>query len=799
MKIIPFPARPDWPALLARPTQDFAEIEEKVAPILQRVKAEGDAALRDFARQFDKVELDAIAFSPQALQGAESQLDDNLKAAIRQAYQNIRTFHEAQRQPIEKIETMPGVACWRRSVGIDKVGVYIPGGTAPLFSTVLMLGIPAQLAGCREVILCTPSDHPAILYAAQLVGVTKAFRIGGAQAIAAMAYGTESVPKVYKIFGPGNQYVTAAKMLVSKEGMAIDMPAGPSEVAVYADDTAIPAFVAADLLSQAEHGADSQVLLVSTSRKLISSVNITLSSQLEALPRRDLARQAIANSKAILVNSPEEAVDLLNEYAAEHLILSVADAEKVSEQITNAGSIFLGNYTPESCGDYASGTNHTLPTNGFARAYSGVSLDSFVKKITVQHISEVGIKNLGPTVEIMAEAESLLAHKKAVSIRLNNLATSSPGPFSFEEKGSLYPSPVRRGTKGEVIMFDLKKIIRPHILNLTPYSSARDEYTGQVGVFLDANENPLGSVLPENYNRYPDPHQRAIKEKLAPIKGVNPNQIFLGNGSDEAIDLLIRATCVPGQDSIIILPPTYGMYEVSASINDVALIKVPLAEDYQLNTEAILASSRPSTKIIWVCSPNNPSGNLVQDEGIESLLKNFDGLVVVDEAYIDFADTVSWTKRLAEFPNLVVLQTFSKAWGLASLRLGMCFASPELIAILDKIKPPYNLGGPTQALLYKALDNESSKNAMVRQIRADRATLINHLNELPTVVMIHPSDANFLLVQFKRASATMVYLIDEKIIVRDRSKVTLCDDCLRITVGTAEENVVLVEALRKFV
>jgi histidinol dehydrogenase len=421
MKIISFPERAEWPKLLARPVQDSADIEKKVAPILQKVKEEGDKALREFALQFDKQELTEIAFSQQAFEEAENQLDENLKQAIRQAYYNIRTFHATQYQPIQKIETMPGVTCWRKSVGIDKVGIYIPGGTAPLFSTVLMLGVPAQLAECKEIVLCTPSDHPAILFAASLVGVTKAFRIGGAQAIAAMAYGTQSVPKVYKIFGPGNQYVTSAKMLVSKEGVAIDMPAGPSEVAVYADDTAIPAFVAADLLSQAEHGIDSQVLLVSTSKKLLNSVNITLSSQLDALPRRELAKKAIENSKAILVSTQEQAIELLNEYAAEHLIMSVKDAEVVSEQIYNAGSIFLGNYTPESCGDYASGTNHTLPTNGFARAYSGVSLDSFVKKITIQHITEEGILNLGPTVEIMAEAESLHAHKKAVSIRLRSL------------------------------------------------------------------------------------------------------------------------------------------------------------------------------------------------------------------------------------------------------------------------------------------------------------------------------------------------------------------------------------------
>jgi len=428
MNIIPFPNRADWPALLARPVQSTQQIEAAVAPILAQVRAGGDSALIELAQKFDKVDLSATGLEVPLteLNAAEAQLSDELKAAIRQAYQNIRTFHERQKQPIEKIETMSGVVCWRKSVGIEKVGLYIPGGTAPLFSTVLMLGIPAQLAGCREVVLCTPSNHPAIYFAAQLVGITKVFRIGGAQAIAAMAYGTESVPQVYKIFGPGNQYVTAAKMLVAKEGMAIDMPAGPSEVAVYADDSAVPAFVAADLLSQAEHGIDSQVLLVSTSKRLVELVNLVLPTQLNKLPRRGLAAKALDNSKAILVDSQADAIDLLNAYAAEHLILSVENAETVADQIVNAGSIFLGNYTPESAGDYASGTNHTLPTNGFARAYSGVSLDSFVKKITVQHITPNGLQQLGPVVEAMAEAESLDAHKRAVSLRLASLMEAKP-------------------------------------------------------------------------------------------------------------------------------------------------------------------------------------------------------------------------------------------------------------------------------------------------------------------------------------------------------------------------------------
>lgn len=421
MQIIPFPPKSDWPKLLARPTQSMAKIEKDVMPILDHVKKNGDKALREFALEFDKVHLDEIAISKEVMNEAATKLSTELKVAIEQAYHNIKKFHEAQQQPVEKIETMPGVVCWRRSVAIEKVGLYIPGGTAPLFSTVLMLGVPAQIAGCREIVLCTPSNHPAILFAAQLVGVTKIFRVGGAQAIAAMAYGTESIPKVYKIFGPGNQYVVAAKMLLAKEGVAIDMPAGPSEVAIYVDKSAVPAFVAADLLSQAEHGADSQVLVVSTDKKILASVNLALTTQLESLPRVKIAKKALAHSKAILVESEHEAVELLNDYAPEHLILNVENAEQICEQILNAGSIFLGNYTPESCGDYASGTNHTLPTNGYARAYSGVSLDSFVKKITVQHISEEGIKRIGKTVETMAEAEALYAHKRAVSIRLNNL------------------------------------------------------------------------------------------------------------------------------------------------------------------------------------------------------------------------------------------------------------------------------------------------------------------------------------------------------------------------------------------
>ena len=385
-----------------------------------------------------------------------------------------------------------------------------------------MLGIPARLAGCREVVLCTPVGnatriHPAVLYAAQLVGVHRVFTIGGAQAIAAMAYGTESVPRVDKIFGPGNQYVTAAKQLVSKEGTAIDMPAGPSEVAIYADESAVPAFVAADLLSQAEHGVDSQVILVAEEEGIIKEVQAELTRQLERLPRRDTAARALANSKAILVHDQREAIDLLNAYAPEHLILAVQGAEEVAEQIINAGSVFLGNYTPESAGDYASGTNHTLPTNGFARAYSGVSLDSFVKKITYQRISEQGLRNIGPAIEAMAEAESLIAHQQAVSIRLQSLNDQGERLNTLSDQGEHAAGSPQRLNNHSITQLAISEIrnpkseinflLRPHIQQLAPYSSARDEYSGKEGVFLDANENPVGSVTESAYNRYPDPYQ----------------------------------------------------------------------------------------------------------------------------------------------------------------------------------------------------------------------------------------------------------------------------------------------------
>ena len=426
MKKILYPNKADWAEMLRRPMQNVSTFFENVSTILKNVKANGDAAVLEYEEQFDKVKLASLVVTEEEMKEAESQVPIELKVAILLAQRNIYTFHKKQKFEGKKVETMEGVTCWQKAVGIEKVGLYIPGGTAPLFSTVLMLAVPAKIAGCKEIVLCTPPDkdgkiNPAILYAAQVSGVSKIFKAGGVQAIGAMAYGTESVPKVYKIFGPGNQYVMAAKQQVAMHYVAIDMPAGPSEVMVIADETSNPAFVAADLLSQAEHGVDSQVVLVTTSEKFLGEVEYEVQHQLSRLPRWQIAEKSLENSKLILVKDMDEAIEMANEYAPEHLIIETKDYMDLAEKVVNAGSVFLGAYTPESAGDYASGTNHTLPTNGYAKAYSGVSLDSFIRKITFQEINREGIQNIGPAIEVMASNEHLDAHKNAVSVRLNSL------------------------------------------------------------------------------------------------------------------------------------------------------------------------------------------------------------------------------------------------------------------------------------------------------------------------------------------------------------------------------------------
>lgn len=426
MEIIKYPARADWPSLVKRPALDVTSLFDTVRTVLEEIRQEGDAAVKRYEEKFDKVLLASLQVSVAEMEEACQLVPEDLKLAIRTAKENIEKFHASQRFEGLKIETSPGVVCWQKAVPIEKVGLYIPGGTAPLFSTVLMLSVPARIAGCKEIVLCTPPDkngkvHPAILFAARTAGVDKIFKIGGIQAIASMAFGTESVPKVYKIFGPGNQYVTAAKQLVSLKDVAIDMPAGPSEVEVIADHTANPDFIAADFLSQAEHGVDSQAVLVTTHEGLVAGVSRAIEQQLSRLPRQEITSKALEHSRIIVLKDNREVIDFTNLYAPEHLIIQTADYVSIAERIENAGSVFMGAYTPESAGDYASGTNHTLPTNGYAKAYSGVNLDSFIKKITFQEITSAGIRELGETIRVMAANEQLEAHRNAVTVRLNTI------------------------------------------------------------------------------------------------------------------------------------------------------------------------------------------------------------------------------------------------------------------------------------------------------------------------------------------------------------------------------------------
>jgi histidinol dehydrogenase len=423
MKVYRNPDKKDWPDLLSRPLQDVRSLFPKVQGILNEIKKRGDKALFEYTEKFDKVSLIKLEVERDEIEAAAGKINERLKKAINLAAGNIEKFHSIQKSLTQKIEIQPGVVCWQKSIPIEKIGLYIPGGTAPLFSTVLMLAIPAMIAGCGEIILCTPpgktgGTDPAILYAASITGISRVFRLGGVQAIGAMAYGTESVPRVFKIFGPGNQYVTAAKQIVAQGDTAIDMPAGPSEVAVIADKSAVPAFVASDLLSQAEHGVDSQVILVTNDEKMVKDVRDELEKQLISLPRKAFAGKALENSRIFLLDNTDEMIEMINEYAPEHLIISMVNAEAVAEKIKNAGSVFLGNYAPESAGDYVSGTNHTLPTYGHAKAYDGVNLDDYVKKITFQKITKEGLEKIGPAIETMAEAEKLIAHKNAVQIRL---------------------------------------------------------------------------------------------------------------------------------------------------------------------------------------------------------------------------------------------------------------------------------------------------------------------------------------------------------------------------------------------
>ena len=767
------PSRSAWLALMQRATDDDSVIESRVRAILERVRQGGDEALRAITTEIDGRCPESLQVSEAEFAEAEALVSDGLKAAIRQAADNISAFHRAQQIPTVDVHTMPGVHCRRRVVPIRRVGLYIPGGSAPLFSTILMLALPAQIAGCEEIVMCTPCDrtsgkvNPVVLYTAQLCGVHTIYKLGGAQAVAAMAYGTESIRCVYKIFGPGNRYVTKAKQMVSAQGTAIDMPAGPSEVMVMADATAQPAFVAADFLSQAEHGPDSQSLLVCNSQALAAQVEAEIVRQLALLPRADIATRSLENSRIVVFDDVDTMVDFANDYAAEHLIIAMDDAWGVADRITAAGSVFVGHYSPESAGDYASGTNHTLPTMGLATAYSGIGLDSFMHAITYQELTQAGLNALGNTIVQMAEAEGLDAHANAVKVRL-----SSESSEISENSDCQLPT----------VHCPLNSV-RPNIAALKPYSTARDEYKGTIGIYLDANENPFEN----GYNRYPSTTLKAqVRHTIAAKKGVDPARLFLGNGSDEAIDLLFRIFCRPGVDNVISIAPTYGMYSVCAAINDIEYREVMLGENFALPVDELLAAADAQSKLLFVCSPNNPTANAYPREQLITLVQQFPGIVVVDEAYIDFSSVPSMVELIDEYPNLIVLQTLSKAYGLAGLRMGLAFAHERIIGIFEQVKYPYNIGADTLALAQRLLAADITPQ--VQTLIAERERVAAALSTLSYVEKVYPSDANFLLVKVERSRELYEYLIGRELIVRDRSRTPGCEGTLRITIGTPEEN-----------
>ncbi len=782
MTIITEPDREQWAELVRRPAFDVSQLFDVVRPIMDAVHEHGDKALHEYGHRFDGVELDSLSVSAAEVEEACALVPRELKKAIELAYCNIYDFHELQRnsQAPVKLETAPGVVCEQRTLPIQRVGLYVPGGQAPLFSTVLMLAVPAAVAGCEEVVLCTPPGrdgkvNPAILYAADLCGVKRIFKVGGAQAVAAMTYGTASVPKVDKIFGPGNAYVTAAKQLASLAGVAIDMPAGPSEVEVLADSTCVPAFVAADLLSQAEHGPDSQAMLVTTSAAVAEAVAAEVEQQLAGLPRKEIAAKSIGNSRIIVLADKQDCIDFTNAYGPEHLIIAMEDADAVAAETVNAGSIFLGNYSCESAGDYASGTNHTLPTMGCVRAYSSLCIDSFQRKMTLQTLSAEGIRSIGRTVELMAQAEHLDAHARAMTLRMQAVAA-----LPQEEQGT-----------------GIAKLVRPNILKLKPYSSARDEYAGKAAhVFLDANECPHNAPN----NRYPDPLQWELKQKISACKGVAPERIFLGNGSDEAIDLIFRTFCTPGVDEVAAIAPSYGMYEVCADINNIRYNAIPLEEGFRFNADNFLQSIySPCTKVIFICSPNNPTGNLLPVEEIRKVLEVFPGIVVVDEAYIDFAPAGSSLSSLLDaYPRLIVLNTFSKAWASAGIRLGMALAHPEVIALFNKVKYPYNVNILTQRAAMERLEHMDEIRAWVDEALTERERMMQAVAALPICEQVYPSDANFFLARVNDACRIYDALVEQGIIVRNRHRITMCRNCLRITIGTPAENDELLAALKQF-
>lgn len=781
VRVLLEPGQSEVRRIMERRSAVNQDVEQTAAEILAAVRECGDAAVREYSRRYDGCPAESLQISPEEIQAAAKEIGADLKAAIETARCNIHRFHDYHRETDEgRIQTQPGVECFQRLVPIDRVGLYVPGGRHPLFSSLLMLGVPALLAGCREVAVCSPPDrngrvHPTILYCAGLLGIRQVFCVGGAQAIAAMAYGTETIPRIDKIFGPGNAYVTAAKMLVMRDGVAIDLPAGPSELLVVADHSARADFVVADLLGQLEHGVSSRAVLVSLDRQLLASVQKQLMVRLKAGELSNTVKDNLRETPLMFTTNRKRALEIINQYAPEHLSLAVDDPESWISGIRNAGSVFLGHWAAEAVGDYASGTNHTLPTGGHVRAWSGVTVRSFQKSISFQHLSAAGLLGLARTVEDMAMAESLPLHAASVSLRRVVAQAESPT---------------------EMNPLDL---LSCRARNLQPYISARDISRAREMVWLDANELPVSLCGSGGINRYPDPKQDYLARRIATAYGWEPERILLGNGSDELIDILVRGFCDRRGDRVLVCPPTYGMYAVCARANGVGVIEVPLGPRFSLDAQVVVCRAREgNARLVFLTSPNNPTGNLLDREAVLSVARDSGAAVVVDEAYIDFASFPGLAEASAEYFNLFILRTFSKSWGAAGVRVGLLLGHAAVLGVLRNLQAPYNISQPNQEALARILDCKNKRERILRELVSERELLSTALQQLACVHEVFPSQANFLLVRFRNGAEVLRFLESRRVRVRDCSGFSGCDNCLRISVGTPHENLILMECLNAY-
>jgi len=779
-------------AALSRPAaEDRESIMALVRETVLRVRNEGDTALLDYARRFDGGAPVTLRVPRSEVDAALQRVGENALVALRRAIDNVRRFHTAQGTPPLSVVTSPGVVCERIVRPIDAVGLYVPGGRAPLPSALIMSAIPAGIAGCKRRVMCSPGTQegridPIILATARLCGIDEIFAIGGAQAIAAMAYGTATIPKVDKIFGPGSAWVTAAKQIVASDpgGAALDLPAGPSEVLVIADEFANPAFVAADLLAQAEHDPLSQAILITTSSSLAEAVRRHAIEFRKSLSRGEILDQSLSRSRIVIVDTLAEAVSISNDYAPEHLILQIKAPRRWLDEIRSVGSVFMGPWSPEPMGDYCSGTNHVLPTYGYARAYSGLSLSDFQRRITVQELSREGLLNLGPTASTLARLEGLDAHALAVDLRLKALQDSAESE----------PTDTRRNDL-------LSRLARPAIVSMRAYEHAHWDARFER---LHANESPWPPPIGSEgerlaLHRYPEPQPPALIEALAHTFGVSSDDLLVTRGSDEGIDLLTRTFCEAGRDAVVVCPPTFGMYAVAAATQGAQILEAPLTNEFELDIAAIKANVDEGAKILWICSPNNPTGNAFASTCIESLLDYARDrcVVVIDEAYAEYSTAPSAISFRERYPQLVVLKTLSKAYGLAGARVGAVIAEPSVIALLRKIVPPYSISSASIDEAIRVL-HEGSRAVIASRVDTivkERDRVAAQLASSPLIQKIYRSDSNFLLIESTAAASILACLRDIGILVRDFSGRGPLGQAVRITIGTPAQNDRIIEAL----